>query len=396
MASVKLKLRLEKVLSDGTHPIILQVIHNRTRKIFFLGHSANKEQWDTSTNLPNTNHPNFKSLKLRIKSAINELEGIILDFENKKKLFTVEDVEKAFKNKFTDETLTSYVNKLIEEFKANGKPGNAAIYKHNLATFLKFTNNKDLQLYQVDYLKVKAFENFLIRRGIKVNSISIHLRTLRAIINRAIKDGLLEESEYPFKKITITSEKTRKRAINKELIKKIEDLNVSELENLQLYKDIFLFSFYNRGMNFVDIAYLQVKNIQEGRINYYRKKTGQQFSIRIADKTMEILNRYCDLHNPDSYIFPIIYRKSNEYLDYRNAMRLINKKLKLIQKSIGLDVPLTTYVTRHSWATIAKKAGVSTAVISEGLGHETEETTQIYLDSFENSVLDDANDLIID
>jgi len=102
MASVKLKLRLEKVLSDGTHPIILQVIHNRTRKIFFLGHSANKEQWDTSTNLPNTNHPNFKSLKLRIKSAINELEGIILDFENKKKLFTVEDVEKAFKNKFTD------------------------------------------------------------------------------------------------------------------------------------------------------------------------------------------------------------------------------------------------------------------------------------------------------
>ena len=396
MASVKLKLRLEKVLSDGTHPIILQVIHNRTRKIFFLGHSSNKENWDFSTNFPNSNHPNFKSLKLRIKSAINELEGIILDFENKKKLFTVEDIEKAFKNKFTDETLTSYVNKLIEEFKANGKPGNAAIYKHNLATFLKFTNNKDLQLYQVDYLKVKAFENFLIRRGIKVNSISIHLRTLRAIINRAIKDGLLEESEYPFKKITITSEKTRKRAINKELIKKIEDLNVSEVENLQLYKDIFLFSFYNRGMNFVDIAYLQVKNIQEGRINYYRKKTGQQFSIRIADKTMEILNRYCDLQNPDSYIFPIIYRKGNEYLDYRNAMRLINKKLKLIQKLIGLEVPLTTYVTRHSWATIAKKAGVSTAVISEGLGHETEETTQIYLDSFENSVLDDANDLIID
>jgi len=175
----------------------------------------------------------------------------------------------------------------------------------------------------------------------------------------------------------------------------VEALDVSKENNLQLYKDLFMFSFYNRGMNFVDIAFLKVKNIESGRLNYTRQKTGQQFSIKITDKSKEIIDRYNDLKNPESYIFPIIYRKGKEYLDYRNAMRLMNKKLKKISNLLKLDVPLTTYVSRHSWATIAKRSGISTAVISEGLGHESEETTQVYLDSFENDVLDDANELVI-
>ena len=175
----------------------------------------------------------------------------------------------------------------------------------------------------------------------------------------------------------------------------VEELDVSKEENLQLYKDLFMFSFYNRGMNFVDMAFLKVKNIESGRINYTRQKTGQHFSIKVTDKSKSIIDKYNDLKEPESYIFPIIYRKGNEYLDYRNAMRLMNKKLKKISELLNLDVPLTTYVSRHSWATIAKKSGVATAVISEGLGHTTEEITQVYLDSVENDVLDDANDLII-
>jgi integrase len=205
----------------------------------------------------------------------------------------------------------------------------------------------------------------------------------------------MEETSYPFKNITIKSQKTRKRAVNKDVIKMVEELDVSQQENLQLYKDLFMFSFYNRGMNFVDMAFLKVSNIVNGRIEYTRQKTGQQFSIKITDKAKEIISRYNDLKNADSYIFPIIYRKGMEYLDYRNAMRLMNKKLKKISTLLKLDVSLTTYVSRHSWATIAKKSGVVTAVISEGLGHTTEEITQVYLDSFENNVLDDANELII-
>jgi integrase len=156
-----------------------------------------------------------------------------------------------------------------------------------------------------------------------------------------------------------------------------------------------MFSFYNRGMNFADMAFLKVSNIESGRITYYRQKTGQRFSIKITDKTKAIIDKYNDLNNADSYLFPIIYREGKEYLDYKNAMRLMNKKLKKISEILNLDIPLSTYVSRHSWATIAKRSGISTAVISEGLGHSTEEITQVYLDSFENDVLDDANELII-
>jgi integrase len=147
-------------------------------------------------------------------------------------------------------------------------------------------------------------------------------------------------------------------------------------------------------MSYIDIAFLQVNNIIGDRIYYTRKKTGQKFSIKITDKAWEIIRKYNDLSDRDSYIFPIIKRDGQEYLDYRNAMRLTNKKLRKISEIAELPEPISTYTARHSWATIAKRSGIPTAVISEGLGHDSEETTQIYLDSFENDVLDKANEIV--
>lgn len=395
MASVKLKFKTDKTLSDGSHPIVVQVIHDRKRKVFYLGHSATKLQWDIKNNRPNTKHPDHKLIKSRIKNALLQVKGIIADFENKHQSFSLDDIEKKFRFNVSTEKFDGYVDELISNLESEGKIGNARVYKYTKNAFNTFLKNKSIRLTEIDYKTIKAFESHLLKIGNKVNSASVNLRTLRAIINKAIKDGVIEESAYPFKNITIKSEKTRKRAVNKDVIKVVEELDVSKEDNLQLYRDLFMYSFYNRGMNLVDMAYLKVNNIQNGRINYTRRKTGQQLSIKITNKAKEIIDRYSDLGNPNSYIFPIINRKGKEYLDYRNAMRLMNKKLKKISEILELDVPLTTYVTRHSWATIAKRSGISTAVISEGLGHESEETTQVYLDSFENDVLDDANELII-
>jgi len=226
------------------------------------------------------------------------------------------------------------------------------------------------------------------------NTISVHLRTLRAIYNRAIKEKAVSENLYPFKNFKIKIHSTEKRAIQKEDIDKIMEADLSERPDLVLPRDLFLFSFYMRGMSFVDIAYLNVGDIHGDRLTYERRKTKQKFSIRITDRAREVILKYNDLKVKKSYIFPILMRKGQEYLDYRNAMRLMNKKLKDLGDLAELDEPLTTYTTRHSWATIAKRMGVATAVISEGLGHDSEETTQIYLDSFENDVLDDANEMI--
>ncbi len=394
MASVKVRLKTDKTLSDGSHPIVIQVIHERKRKVFYLSHSATVTQWDDERKRPNSRHPDQAIIKTRIKNALLQVKTIIADFENRDIPFSLDDVAKKFKNRASTELFNDYVTEIINKFKREGKTGNARVYKYTQNAFSTYKGKKNVKLSELDYKTVQGFESYLITIGNKINSISIHLRTLRAIINRAIKDGLIEESAYPFKNISIKSEKTRKRAVNKDVIKLVEDLDVSKEENLQLYKDLFMFSFYNRGMNFVDLVYLKVNNIENDRLNYTRHKTGQQFSIKITDKARAIIQRYSNLQNPDSYVFPIITRKGNEYLDYRNAMRLMNKKLKKISSLLHLDTPLTTYVSRHSWATIAKRSGISTAVISEGLGHTTEEITQVYLDSFENDVLDDANERI--
>ncbi|NQU33019.1 MAG: site-specific integrase [Bacteroidetes bacterium] len=398
MASVKVKFLEDKVLKDGTHPIAVQVLHARKKKLFYIGHSLKKSDWDFKNNNPNTKHPNYRLMRARIKTAYNDLEAIILDFENTQDEFTLVDVAAKYKPELVNDnsavTFNSFVDKIITEMKKENRSGNADAYNKTKCTFENIYGDNIL-ITDIDETFVKDFIHKMTLNKLSVNSRGFHLRELRATVNRAIKEGIYDEAYYPFKNISIKTQKTRKRAVNKEVIKMVEELDVSKETNLQFYKDLFMFSFYNRGMNFVDIAFLKVKNIESGRINYYRQKTGQRFSIKITDKSKTILDRYSKLKDPESYIFPIIYRKSKEYLDYRNAMRLMNKKLKKISTILELDVPLTTYVTRHSWATIAKKSGISTAIISEGLGHESEETTQVYLDSFENDVLDDANELII-
>lgn len=409
MASVKVKFKTDKTLKDDTHPIVIQVIHNRKRKVFYLGFSATKSQWDEDKNKIKSSHPDSALIKSRLKNATLILKNIIVEFENKHQPFSLEDVERKYKLQGSDEKFIGYVDGLIKSFRDSGRKGNAIVYQNCRDSITSYTKGKDIALVNIDYAFITKYQQYLENKLVVINegkatektkklsqnTISVYLRTLRAIINKAIKDGLIEDSSYPFKNISIKSQKTRKRAVNKDVISLVENFECPRGENLQLYKDLFMFSFYNRGMNFVDIAFLQVKNIQGGRINYTRQKTGQQFSIKITDKSKAIIDQYCDMKNPDAYVFPIIYRKGKEYLDYKNAIRLMNKKLKRISELLNLDVSLTTYVSRHSWATIAKRSGVATAVISEGLGHTTEEITQVYLDSFENDVLDDANDLII-
>jgi len=397
MASVKLKYLDDKVLKDETHPIAIQVIHDRRKKIFYLGHSLPKSEWDYKNNQPNTKNPNYRLLRGRIKAAINDLESIILDFENKQQPFTLIDVESAYKPKQSNfaepTTFTSFIENIISELKIENRIGNAKAYSNAKTIFIKLMGDS-YSMPDISEEVILDFIHKMTAHGLTVNSRGVHLRALRAVMNKAIKAKLCDESKYPFKNISIKTQKTRKRAVNKDIIKMVEELDVSKENNLQLYKDLFMFSFYCRGMNFVDIAYLQVKNIESGRLIYKRQKTGQQFSIKITEKAKAIIGRYSDLNAAEAYLFPIICRRGNEYLDYKNAMRLMNKKLKKISKLLNLDMPLTTYVVRHSWATIAKKSGISTSVISEGLGHTTEEITQVYLDSFENDVLDDANDLI--
>ena len=247
---------------------------------------------------------------------------------------------------------------------------------------------------ELDNDLLMSYEYFLKSEGLSMNTISFYMRRLRAIYNRAVEEELTEQNNL-FKNVYTSSEKTAKRAISLKSIKRLKSLDLSYSTAKAFARDMFLFSFYTRGMSFVDIAYLQKKDSRNGVLNYRRKKTGKLLYVRLEPCMQEIIERYESATN-STYLLNIIKDNKNDARkQYQNALTLINRSLKSIGKLIGLDKPLSMYVARHSWASIAKNEGISLPVISEGMGHDSESTTQIYLASLDSSVIDKANQKIL-
>ncbi len=220
------------------------------------------------------------------------------------------------------------------------------------------------------------------------------MKHLRAVYKRAVDDELLRDKN-PFKRVSTSIEKTAKRAISLKVLKMLKAMDLSDNSSKRFARDIFLFSFYTRGMSFVDIAYLQKKNLKGDVLSYRRRKTNQPLKIGWEPDMQEILKRYeADTSSP--YLFSIIKdSESNPRKQYQNMQFLINRHLKEIGKGLGLHQPLTMYCARHSWASIAHDEGIPLSIISEGMGHDSEKTTQIYLASLKTEVIDKANRKIL-
>lgn len=392
MTSVKIYLYVHKTLKDESHPIVLQIIKDRKRKMVTIA-TAYPKEWNFYSEIPNSKHPNAKQLRSLIRKKKNLAESAIIELDEIGKPYTVDDVAERLEFKKQTTSFEMYTDKLISQLKKANKNGNARAYTDAKNAFIKFNNGKDIDLKNITSRKIKQFENKMEEKGLKVNSISVYLRTIRAIYNKAIKEELVHEKYYPFKNYKIRKEKTVKRALDKILIKKIVDLEIEDDAELELARDVFLFSFYNRGMNFVDIFYLTIDEIRNGRLEYRRRKTSQLLSLKLTNESILIIEKY-KLKGEGDYVFPILSEK-DEYQSYKTGLRMLNKRLKRIGKRLEINTSLTSYVARHSWATIAKRSGISTSIISESMGHESELTTQIYLDSFENETLDEANDKVL-
>jgi integrase len=225
----------------------------------------------------------------------------------------------------------------------------------------------------------------------KKNSISCYMRALRAIYNQAVDKGLSEQKN-PFREVYTGIDKTIKRAVNEEVITLLKNLDLSRKKALEKTRDVFMFSFYMRGMSFVDMANLRQSAIKDGYITYSRSKTKQILTIKVEKCIEEIITRYQDQTIAD-YLLPI-YNERN--YNHDSHLRTYNKRLKRISGMLKLEKPLSSYDSRHSWATLALHRGVPVEIISESMGHENENTTRIYLASLDQSVIDKANAEIID
>lgn len=288
----------------------------------------------------------------------------------------------------------AFGRKQAEQLQKINKRQKAERYTYTLNSFCRFRNGKDLHIENLDSNIMVAYENYLKSNNLCINSISFYMRNLRSIYNDAIDKGMIEGGN-PFRRVYTGIDKTVKRAISLDILRQIKQLDLASHPQLDLVRDLFMFSVYTRGMAFVDMAYLRKKDLHGDILIYHRKKTGHPLRVKWEETMQKVIDKYDTGDSP--YLLPVIKSADNDpRTQYRSALRLMNKKLKEIGNMVGLAKPLTTYVARHAWASIAREQHVPISVISEAMGHSSENITKIYLASLDTSEIDNANKNIID
>lgn len=397
-ATVNVVCYTSKILSNGEHPLMLRICKDGKKKYQSLGISVNPKYWDFKKNTLKACCPNKEYIQKIILNKQMEFQQRMLQLICEQKDYTVATLLNKDCVTFTLKTVEEFYCNLIEQYACEDKCGNRLIYKASLNSIKTFTKGKlNIPFSDIDTIWLTKYEKWLRSKGNKDTTISLMFRTLRSTYNKAINAKCARVFDYPFNeyKINKFNTTTQKRAIAKtDVLKfKTEVQPMGKRQYIELSKDIFIFSYLCGGINFTDIANLTHENIQSGRLHYIRQKTGKQIKIGIPQEAMRIIEKYSKTGR--GYLFPILDSKVHKTaLQKQNRIHKllgkVNKNLKLLAAQLGVEANVTTYVARHSFASVLKKSGVNIALISEALGHSDLATTQIYLDSFDNEQMDDA------
>lgn len=397
MATIKPKFRPSSVADlEGT--IYYQIIHDRKVRQLLTDYRVFPSEWDERRSAVTTTQRSERkalilSIRERIRWDMERLSKIGRRLDAGGLEYSADDLIDEFNRYEHEYSLFNFMEGIIVSLKQNGKLRTSETYRSTLNSFRKFRSDEDIMLDSITSRTMQDFEAWHRRRGVTSNTISFYTRILRAVYNRAVEDDIIED-RFPFRHVYTGVDKTVKRALPLAVIKKIKLLDLSMTPQLDYARDMFLLSFYLRGMSFIDMAFLKKTDLKGGYVTYCRRKTGQRLIIEWTKEMQLILDKYPE--NCTDYLLPIIRSTGiNERCSYRNTGYNINYSLKQIAGMVGVAIPLTLYVARHSWASAAKAKGIPISVISEGMGHDSESTTRIYLASLDTSVVDRANSLIL-
>ena len=393
MATIKVKLRPSSVVGRAGN-IFYQVTHRRATQQITTNIRLQPNEWDAMNEQVSTSFADRSLIQNRIDSDISLLKRIVKDLENSGVNYSVGDIIKRYKSPECHVLVLDFMQNQIRLLRNANRLGTALNYEKTMKNFSEFLGGVNLPFSAMTEQLIADYNAFLVQRGMVRNSISFYMRIMRAVYNKAVRQKLVEQS-HPFTEVYTGIDRTRKRAVSESVISQLYKLKLAEGTPLALARDIFIFSYCTRGMAFVDIAYLKKENIQNSVICYARRKTGQLLSVRIEPGIQRIIDRYSSALSP--YVFPILTSTDTKqaYEEYQVAINNHNRLLRRLSKMLPAGCKLTSYTSRHSWATAARNHNVPISVISAGMGHTSEQTTQIYLTMLENSVIDDANQGLI-
>ena len=388
-----------KPLKNGELPLKIKVCKDRKTRYINLGVSTKSEYWDFEKNQPKPTCPDRELIEKLISHKISEIKSKIVELKSDNKEFSattlVEKVSHPTKAITVGELFKQHIHCLEEE----KRTGYRLSIQQTYNSLIKFNRHLDIPFSEMDCSWLKRYETWLRKQGKSENTIGIRFRNIRMIFNLAINMGLVKPENYPFKQLKVSKlhQETAKRALTKDEILSVVNYNITGKDfYCRLAVHLFTFSYFMGGINFVDMAYLTGKNIVSNRLVYNRRKTSKLINLPMQERALLVLKEYKDSNKP--YLFPILsisHRTEQQKLNrLHKVITKVNKALKCIGEELNIPIKLTTYVARHSYATVLKRAGVATSIICESLGHSSEKVTQIYLDNFENNQIDKAMELL--
>lgn len=400
MATIKLKFRPSTV-TGAMGTLYYLVIHKRNVKWISTGHHVFAEEWDEEKAALVIGDDNKRAADLHLMQSaleweMKQREEVLHDLETSNKNFTLEVLCNAFAGIPKQKTVFVFLQEQVSRQKRMQRLGTAKTYHSAYLRFKEFRQDGDLTFVQLTPDMIEEYEAWLTNRGLKQNTIRFYLRTLNTLFCKAVSEGLMADDRRLFCRVHLSYVKTTKRAISEKEIRAIQKLQLASGSIMEFARDIFMFSFYMRGMPFVDIAFLKKSNLKNGILDYCRRKTNQHLTVAWECEQQEIVDRYAHLTEETPYMLPIIQKADGtEYKQYQQKQENINRALRKIGDMVGIKLPLTTYVARHSWASIARDMNIPISVISEGMGHQSYKTTQVYLDTIDTSTINEANRSII-
>ncbi len=372
--------------ADGKYPVKVQIIYQRTQRYYPTGKTLTPEEWEK---LPTTKTRSLTAIRESIENSFNivrdQVESMVFGGD-----FSFDALNQRLKKGSSGTVNTAFQAK-IEALKVEDMVGNSMIYDTVLKGLERFAGgNIAYHTITTDWLN--RYEKFLLAEKKSYSTIGIHMRTLRAILNDARRIGIIKESAYPFgrDKYEVKASEGRKMALSLEQIGQIVRYDDGS-DATAKYRDYWLFLYLCNGINMADFVKLKYANIEDGEIYFVRQKTERTNRMRreiraiVTPEMQAIIDRWGNAPAPDSYIFPVLkggedaitVKKKTQY-----TTRAINKRMAEIGKQLGIS-HISTYTARHSYATVLKRSGANIAYISESLGHNSLQTTETYLASFE-------------
>ncbi len=396
--NVVITLDTRRQKKDQTYPLIMRLGHNGRTTSIPLGINLLEKDWDTNTKQVKKTYVGVNTVS-RLNNQIQKRKAdamdVIFKLNESKQLISmsVTTLRDRITQQGATQSVFKYTEQVIADLLSSKRIGTARSYKGVLNILRSFTHGKDLSFTDITFPFLQSLEVDHLGKGNGLNGLAVYLRTIKALYNRAIKEGIVEKEFYPFSAYKIKTAPTAKRSLPGSQLAKIITYVLEESHPLFHARNYFVASYLMYGMNFADMAYLKKTDLVEGRVQYRRKKTAKLYDIKITDSLGRILSYYLDRFSDSEYVFPILKRATVEMQakDILWARKRYNTRLKKLGALCGILTPLTSYVSRHSFATQAMMLEVPVKAISTMLGHSSIKTTEVYLNSLPSNMLDSYN-----